>query len=120
MAESRTGSNTPPSILPRNEVNFAHPRNFTTRFASHAKETFFPDDPIRQFRNVDDRFTLRKAFQYFVPIFEWLPRYNLKLFRFDVLAGITIASLAIPQGISYAKLGNVPPIVGLCEFNRIK
>ncbi|RVW17015.1 putative sulfate transporter 3.3 [Vitis vinifera] len=32
----------------------------------------------------------------------------------DIVSGLTIASLAIPQGISYAKLANLPPIVGLC------
>ncbi|MBA0730779.1 hypothetical protein Golax_020393, partial [Gossypium laxum] len=32
---------------------------------------------------------------------------------YDVLAGITITSLAIPQGISYAKLADLPPIIGL-------
>ncbi|KAF2323317.1 hypothetical protein GH714_034599 [Hevea brasiliensis] len=31
----------------------------------------------------------------------------------DIISGLTIASLAIPQGISYAKLANLPPIVGL-------
>ncbi|KAL3747525.1 hypothetical protein ACJRO7_016333 [Eucalyptus globulus] len=51
--------------------------------------------------------------QYFVPIFEWLPKNNLKLFPYDLLAGITITSLAIPQGISYAKLGDIPSIIGL-------
>ncbi|KAI4380040.1 hypothetical protein MLD38_006270 [Melastoma candidum] len=112
MADSTMGSDAPPPIPPRNGVNFARPRNFVTKFASHAKETFLPDDPIRQFRG-EDHSTFRKAIEYFIPVFEWLPRYNLKLFRFDLLAGVTIASLAIPQGISYAKLGNIPPIVGL-------
>jgi sulfate transporter 3 len=37
------------------------------------------------------------------------------MFRFDLLAGITITSLAIPQGISYAKLAEIPPIIGLCK-----
>ncbi|KAK9984256.1 hypothetical protein SO802_033781 [Lithocarpus litseifolius] len=36
-----------------------------------------------------------------------------KFLKADLIAGITIASLAIPQGISYAKLANLPPILGL-------
>lgn len=95
------------------KVNFAPPRGFAATFKSHAKETLFPDDPFKQFKN--EKRPIRKAVQYFVPIFEWLPKYNLKLFRYDLLAGITITSLAIPQGISYAKLGDIPPIVGLCK-----
>lgn len=96
-------------------VNFANPRSFTTTFKSDLKETFFPDDPFKQFKNDPPLRRAKKALQYFVPIFEWLPRYNFRLFRYDLLAGITIASLAIPQGISYAKLANIPPIIGLCK-----
>ncbi|XP_043810652.1 probable sulfate transporter 3.5 [Manihot esculenta] len=95
----------------RNRVNFATPRSFGATMKSHLKETFFPDDPFRQFRN--EKSGLKKPLQYFIPIFEWLPNYSLRLFKFDLLSGITIASLAIPQGISYAKLANLPPIIGL-------
>ena len=34
-----------------------------------------------------------------------------------MLAGITITSLAVPQGISYANLAGIPPIIGLCEIS---
>jgi sulfate transporter 3 len=53
--------------------------------------------------------------QYFVPVLEWAPRYTFEFFKADLIAGITIASLAVPQGISYASLANLPPILGLCE-----
>ncbi|KAA8534999.1 hypothetical protein F0562_030002 [Nyssa sinensis] len=95
------------------KVNFATPRSFKTALKSDLKETFFPDDPFRQFENEPPSGRLKKAVQYFVPVFEWLPKYSLRLFKYDLLAGITIASLAIPQGISYAKLANIPPIIGL-------
>ncbi|KAI3891546.1 hypothetical protein MKX03_033093 [Papaver bracteatum] len=96
------------------QVNFSNPRSFSTTVKSDLKETFFPDDPFRQFKN--ETSALRKAtktVQYFLPVFEWLPKYNFKLFRYDILAGITIACLAVPQGISYAKLANLPPILGI-------
>ncbi|XP_023529388.1 probable sulfate transporter 3.5 [Cucurbita pepo subsp. pepo] len=101
------------SLKSEQHVNFAAPRPFVNRLKSDLKETFYPDDPFRQFR--DDRPThqLRKAVQYFIPILEWLPKYNFNMFKYDLLAGITITSLAIPQGISYAKLGSLPPIIGL-------
>ncbi|KAJ0091180.1 hypothetical protein Patl1_13209 [Pistacia atlantica] len=51
--------------------------------------------------------------EYVFPILQWAPTYNLALFRSDLIAGLTIASLAIPQGISYAKLANLPPVIGL-------
>ncbi|KAK4791009.1 hypothetical protein SAY86_031422 [Trapa natans] len=93
-----------------NRVSFAKPRSFATTFKSDAKEVLFPDDP---FRELGDKRPFKKALQYFVPIFDWLPKYSLSLLRYDVLAGITITSLAIPQGISYAKLADIPPIIGL-------
>ncbi|KAH9613611.1 hypothetical protein KSS87_008849 [Heliosperma pusillum] len=76
-------------------------------------EIFFPDDPLHQFKNKNLKTTLILGLQYVLPILQWLPTYNLKLFRSDLVAGLTIASLAIPQGISYAKLANLPPIIGL-------
>ncbi|KAF2304557.1 hypothetical protein GH714_033362 [Hevea brasiliensis] len=86
----------------RNNVNFATPRSFGTTLKSHLKETFFPDDPFRQFRNdKSGGRVIKKAVQYFIPIFEWLPNYNLRLFRFDVLAD----SSFVPPLI-YAVFGN--------------
>ncbi|KAJ6392025.1 hypothetical protein OIU77_025895 [Salix suchowensis] len=51
--------------------------------------------------------------QYLFPIFEWAPSYTFDFLKSDFISGITIASLAIPQGISYAKLANLPPVLGL-------
>lgn len=96
------------------KVNFATPRSFATSFKYDLKETFFPDDPFYQFKNEPTSSSRAKlVLKYFIPVFEWLPKYNLNFFKYDLLAGITIASLAIPQGISYAKLANIPPIIGL-------
>ncbi|KAL8100770.1 hypothetical protein AgCh_032862 [Apium graveolens] len=89
------------------------PQPFTKSFANNLKETFFPDDPLRQFKNQPLSKKLKLGVQYVFPIFEWGPRYSLNFFKSDLIAGITIASLAIPQGISYAKLANLPPILGL-------
>ncbi|XVF34801.1 hypothetical protein REPUB_Repub18cG0089700 [Reevesia pubescens] len=94
-------------------VNFAAPRGFATTFKSDCKETFFPDDPFHKFKHDKPSQKFKKTIQYFIPLFEWLPKYNLRLLRYDFLAGITITSLAIPQGISYAKLAEIPPIIGL-------
>lgn len=99
-----------------NGVNLSIQRGFVTKLKSGLKETFFPDDPFRTIME-EEKLSRRviKGVQYFVPIFEWLPNYNLRIFLSDLIAGLTIASLAIPQGISYAKLANLPPLVGLCK-----
>ncbi|CAA2942092.1 sulfate transporter -like [Olea europaea subsp. europaea] len=89
------------------------PQPFVKSLKNTLKETFFPDDPLRQFKNQPPRRKFILALQYLFPIIEWGPKYSLKFFKSDLIAGITIASLAIPQGISYAKLANLPPILGL-------
>ncbi|XP_047171316.1 probable sulfate transporter 3.5 isoform X2 [Vigna umbellata] len=95
-------------------VNFSIQRGFKAKLKASLKEALFPDDPFRQFKNEEKR-TRRvlKGVQYFIPIFEWLPTYNWRLFCSDLIAGLTISSLAIPQGISYAKLADLPPLIGL-------
>ncbi|KAB1997129.1 hypothetical protein ES319_D12G003500v1 [Gossypium barbadense] len=89
------------------------PQPFFMSFKNSLKETFFPDDPLRQFKNKTPSRRFILGLQYFLPILEWAPRYSFQFLKSDLVAGITIASLAIPQGISYAKLANLPPILGL-------
>ena len=48
-----------------------------------------------------------------IPILEWLPNYNKSLFRGDLVAGITVGIILIPQGIAYALIAGLPPIYGL-------
>ncbi|RVX12461.1 putative sulfate transporter 3.3 [Vitis vinifera] len=88
-------------------------RSTFQKFKTRLKETFFPDDPLRQFKGQPPKRKWILGAQYVFPILQWGPNYSLKLFKSDIVSGLTIASLAIPQGISYAKLANLPPIVGL-------
>ncbi|KAL2344740.1 hypothetical protein Fmac_006025 [Flemingia macrophylla] len=83
------------------------------RLGTKLKETFFPDDPLRQFKGHPPKKKLILGIKYVFPIFHWVPHYTLKLFKADLISGLTIASLAIPQGISYANLANLPAIQGL-------
>ncbi|XP_020699282.1 sulfate transporter 3.1 isoform X2 [Dendrobium catenatum] len=99
----------------RANVNLSSRTTFWKSLKYQLKEAFFPDDPFRQMSDHPPT-PLRRTWSflsYFFPVLEWAPKYKLTLFASDLLAGITIASLAIPQGISYAKLANVPPIIGL-------
>jgi len=52
-------------------------------------------------------------FKQFLPILQWLPSYNKAYFRSDLLAGLTVAVLFVPQGMAYALLAGLPPIYGL-------
>ncbi|KAJ6342607.1 hypothetical protein OIU78_010528 [Salix suchowensis] len=80
---------------------------------SNRVEDFSSHRITTEFKNQTWRKKLLLGLQFLFPIFQWAPEYRLKLLRSDIISGLTIASLAIPQGISYAKLANLPPIVGL-------
>jgi len=49
----------------------------------------------------------------FIPILDWLPKYKKSFLRDDIVAGITVAIILIPQGIAYALIAGLPPIYGL-------
>lgn len=53
--------------------------------------------------------TLRR----WVPAFDWLGNYQRRDFRGDLVAGITVAMMLIPQAMSYALLAGLPPYIGL-------
>lgn len=89
-------------------------RSTIQKLKTRLKETFFPDDPLRQFKGQ----TLGKKWilgaQYVFPILKWGPEYNLKLFKSDIVSGLTIASLAIPQVQLQLLL-----IIYICSINYI-
>lgn len=49
----------------------------------------------------------------FIPILRWLPRYKRGDLRFDLLAGLTVGVMAVPQVMAYAQLAGLPPVYGL-------
>ena len=48
-----------------------------------------------------------------MPASRWLPGYRRKYIAGDLLAGLVVAALAIPQSLGYAGIAGVPVIVGL-------
>jgi high affinity sulfate transporter 1 len=49
----------------------------------------------------------------YVPIVEWLPRYQRSWLRADALAGLTLWGLVVPEGMAYAGIAGLPPQAGL-------
>jgi high affinity sulfate transporter 1 len=45
----------------------------------------------------------------FFPILQWLPRYDRSWLRPDLIAGITVTALLVPEGMAYAELAGMPP-----------
>lgn len=66
-------------------------------FSATLKETFFSDDPLRTFKDQSRSRKFILGTQAVFPILEWGRSYNLAKFKGDLIAGLTIASLCIPQ-----------------------
>jgi sulfate permease, SulP family len=49
----------------------------------------------------------------FVPAAAWVPAYQRRWLRADLIAGCTIWGLLVPEGIAYASLAGLPPQAGL-------
>ncbi len=47
------------------------------------------------------------------PLFKDLKSYNKDFFRADLIAGLTVGVMLVPQGMAYAYLAGLPPIYGL-------
>jgi hypothetical protein len=91
-------------------------KTFGEGVRSMFRETLFPDSPLRGFRKQAPRERFFMALAYVFPVLHWGRAYSfVGTFKDDLVAGLTIGSLSIPQGIAYAKLAGLPPIYGLCK-----
>ncbi|KAF5375547.1 hypothetical protein D9615_009135 [Tricholomella constricta] len=71
--------------------------------------SFCPDPDTK-----NEQSALARKIKYYIPSFAWLPNYNASLLGGDVLAGITVASMLIPQSVSYGtSLAKLNPLTGL-------
>lgn len=48
-----------------------------------------------------------------LPLMSWLPQYTRQLLGADVLAGMIVTVMVIPQSLAYALLAGLPAVVGL-------
>lgn len=49
----------------------------------------------------------------YVPFLDWLPNYDQGNLKGDLIAGLTVGVMLIPQGMAYAMIAGLPPIYGL-------
>uniref|UniRef100_A0A1I8AR24 Sulfate_transp domain-containing protein n=1 Tax=Steinernema glaseri TaxID=37863 RepID=A0A1I8AR24_9BILA len=83
-------------------------------------EVFNHNKPGKGLRNAihrvlpscNQRQLLNWSFEFF-PIIKWLKEYKLFFLMSDIIAGLTVAILNVPQAMAYASLANVPPVIGL-------
>ncbi|THH33909.1 hypothetical protein EUX98_g308 [Antrodiella citrinella] len=66
--------------------------------------TSLSDDPKRE---------VRDYFTGLFPILQWITRYNFGWLYGDVVAGLTVGIVVVPQSMSYAQIATLPPQYGL-------
>src|SRR3954464_6517297 len=49
----------------------------------------------------------------FLPILDWIPGYRRDWLLPDLLAGLALWAVMVPEGMAYAGIVGVPPIMGL-------
>jgi MFS superfamily sulfate permease-like transporter len=54
-----------------------------------------------------------RGLQRYLPILHWLPKYDRSWLSADLLAGVSVWALLVPQSLAYASLAGVPVQYGL-------
>ncbi len=49
----------------------------------------------------------------FTPILSWLPHYDRSWLTVDIIAGLTLWGLVVPEAMAYAGIAGLPPQAGL-------
>lgn len=51
--------------------------------------------------------------RHFFPAWIWLKEYNQPKFKEDLLASVIVLAMLVPQGMAYAMIAGLPPMMGL-------
>ncbi|CEL59450.1 putative sulfate permease C3H7,02 OS=Schizosaccharomyces pombe (strain 972 / ATCC 24843) GN=SPBC3H7.02 PE=3 SV=1 [Rhizoctonia solani AG-1 IB] len=70
-------------------------------------------DYFRQFRSTDAKQGVLNYLKSLFPVFQWITRYNLGWATGDIIAGLTVGLVLVPQSMSYAKIATLSPEYGL-------
>lgn len=54
-----------------------------------------------------------KCIHKYIPITCWLPNYSCGSLLRDIIAGLTVGLMVVPQGLAYATIADLPPQYGL-------
>ncbi|MCK5353450.1 sulfate permease [bacterium] len=60
-----------------------------------------------------EHFKSRRSFSSLIPIIDWFPRYDRTWLRADLVAGLAVWAMTVPQALGYAGIAGVPPVYGL-------
>ncbi|OIT40044.1 PREDICTED: low affinity sulfate transporter 3-like [Nicotiana attenuata] len=95
-------------------LNVPEPPGLFSKLKTSFKKTIF--SPLENKLHCIGKQPLPALFSILNTIFpplSWCKQYNVTKFKSDILAGLTLASLCIPQSIGYATLAKLDPQYGL-------
>ena len=94
----------------------AHTKDLSDKALQHGVEPLLEHDPTVA-RWLLDLFPSRRgAIEYLRDTFPstgWVPRYNFRWLMGDMIAGLTVGFVVVPQGMAYALLAGLTPEYGL-------
>jgi len=65
----------------------------------------------------EDAFSFKSTMYRLQPfrtgIWTWLPKYDLSNLKGDVISGLSVGVMLVPQGMAHSAIANLPPIMGL-------
>jgi sulfate transporter 1, high-affinity len=79
------------------KIGYPPQKTFAREFTDTLRETFFHDNPLRQYKGQSGLAKFMTGLKFLFPVFEWGRTYNFIKFKGGLIAGLTIASLCIPQ-----------------------
>ena len=94
LPSSRRHTGHSPSVY---KVGIPPRKKLMSEFTETLKETFFADDPLRSYKDQPKSRKIALGIQSMFPVLQWGREYSLTKFKGDLIAGLTIASLCIPQ-----------------------
>lgn len=100
----------------RNETKADRITRGESVFSITSADTFVEEEPTVMEWISDTAPSRQDALNYFRSLFpftRWITRYNLSWFTGDLVAGITIGAVVVPQGMAYASLAELPVYYGL-------
>src|SRR6478735_3790098 len=72
-----------------------------------------PAAPTRRWPEVTVRTSAKSGSAGFLPILHWLPRYERRWLRADIIAGVAVVAMIVPKNLGYAEIAGIPVQNGL-------
>ncbi|KAK4425206.1 Sulfate transporter 4.1, chloroplastic [Sesamum alatum] len=90
-------------------IQLQHPTTSTTSTPASSSSSFFG-----RWRGKMKRMTWEEWIELFLPCYRWIRTYKWREYlQPDLMSGITVGVMLVPQSMSYAKLAGLHPIYGL-------